>query len=139
MIAKLQEPIRHIASGFISMPIDLPGTNFSRAIRASKHIKKELESIVLQRKMDLMNLNLIDPCATAPRDRISSLLMERYSDGEEMTEVDIANKMYALLLGAYDTIIVTLCSMSCFYHSFVKFMMPSLRYIQGGTRIANWG
>lgn len=112
MIAKLEEPIRHISAGLVSLPVDLPGTNFNRAIRASKQIKKEIESMVVQRKIDLMNLNLIDP--RAPQDLMSTLLMERYSDGEEMTEADIANKLCGLLLGAYDTIIVTLCSIIMF-------------------------
>jgi cytochrome P450 family 26 subfamily A len=112
VIAKLEELVRHVSAGVISLPVDLPGTNFNRAIRASKQIRKEIESMVVQRKIDLMNRNLIDPSTT--QDLMSSLLMESYSDGQEMTEAGIANRLYGLLFGAYDTIITTLCSIVMF-------------------------
>ena len=85
MIAKLEEPIGHISAGLIAMPIDLPGTKFNRAVGASKQIKKEIENIVLQKKIDLNN-QLSSNLEHTARDLLSSLLMETYSNGEEMAD-----------------------------------------------------
>ncbi|XP_061988020.1 beta-amyrin 28-monooxygenase-like [Rosa rugosa] len=117
LVAKLEEPIRHISSGFISLPLDFPGTKFNRAIRASKQIKKEIEKMIKQRRIDL-HLHLLETssdhevaaAAFDHQDLLSRLLMETYSDGEEMKESDIANKLYGLIVGAYDNISTTLVS-----------------------------
>ncbi|XP_061998883.1 beta-amyrin 28-monooxygenase-like [Rosa rugosa] len=81
VIAKLEKPIRHINVGLVSLPLDLPGTNFNRAIRASKKMREEIESMVVKRKIDLMNLNLIDreQLANAPQDLMSSLIRKNES------------------------------------------------------------
>lgn len=105
LVGKLEEPIGLISSGFISLPIDLPGTKFNRAIRASKQLKKEIETMVKQRRIDLgLRLHLHD------QDLLSRLVMETYSDGQEMKESDIANKLYGLIVGAYDNVSTTLVS-----------------------------
>ncbi|PRQ30451.1 putative cytochrome P450 [Rosa chinensis] len=114
LVAKLEESIRHISSGFISLPIDLPGTKFNRAIRASKQIKKEIEEMVKQRRTDL-HLHLLETSSNHHQDLLSRLLMETYSDGKElMKESDIANKLYGLIVGAYDNISTTLVSIIMF-------------------------
>ncbi|KAM5551625.1 beta-amyrin 28-monooxygenase [Rosa sericea] len=147
VIAKLEKPIRHINAGLVSLPVDLPGTNFNRAIRASKKMKEEIESMVVQRKIDLMNLNLIDreQLANAPQDLMSSWLMETYSDGEEMTEADIAEKLWGMILAGYDSIINTLCSTVIFlsqlppvYDAVLKEQMEIAESKDEGE-LLNWG
>ncbi|XP_004308257.1 PREDICTED: beta-amyrin 28-oxidase-like [Fragaria vesca subsp. vesca] len=120
LVAKLEELIRHISSGFISLPINFPGTKFNRAIRASKQIKKEIEEMVKQRRIDL-HPHLSDTSNSNhhhhyhDQDLLSRLLVETYSDGKElMTESDIANKLYGLIVGAYDNISTTLVSIIMF-------------------------
>ncbi|KAF9679813.1 hypothetical protein SADUNF_Sadunf06G0054100 [Salix dunnii] len=51
-IARFSRPFDHIASGIFTIPVDLPGTPFDRAIKASKFIRTELVAI-------------IDPCQLA--------------------------------------------------------------------------
>ncbi|KAL6126036.1 hypothetical protein ACLB2K_074087 [Fragaria x ananassa] len=112
VIAKLEESIRHINEGLVSLPIDLPGTNFNRAIRASRKMKKEIDSMVAQRKNDLMNLNMIDreQLENAPQDLMSSFLLETRSDGEQLTEEEIAKYLCGIMLAGFDAIINTLCA-----------------------------
>jgi cytochrome P450 family 26 subfamily A len=103
VIAKLEEPMQHIAAGFISLPINLPGTAFNRAIRSAKQVKKEIEEIVRQRRIDL------DQHA-ADQDLLSKLLMGTYSDGQQIKDTDIANELNGLFIAAYDNVFITLCS-----------------------------
>ncbi|XP_004293194.1 PREDICTED: beta-amyrin 28-oxidase-like [Fragaria vesca subsp. vesca] len=112
VIAKLQESIRHINEGLVSLPVDLPGTNFNRAIRASRKMKKEIDSMVAQRKNDLMNLNMIDreQLENAPQDLMSSFLLETRSDGQELTEEEISKYLCGIMLAGFDAIINTLCA-----------------------------
>ncbi|KAL6124341.1 hypothetical protein ACLB2K_076854 [Fragaria x ananassa] len=112
VLAKLEESIRHINKGLVSLPVDLPGTNFNRAIRVSNTMKKEIEGMVVRRKKVLMNLKSIDgeQLANAPQDLMSSLLLETHIDGEELTEEEIAKKLCGVILAGYDSIINTLCS-----------------------------
>ncbi|KAL6206101.1 hypothetical protein ACLB2K_023350 [Fragaria x ananassa] len=92
----------------------------STAIRASKQIKKEIEEMVKQRRIDL-HPHLSDTSNSNhhhhyhDQDLLSRLLVETYSDGKElMTESDIANKLYGLIVGAYDNISTTLVSIIMF-------------------------
>ena len=113
VIAKLEEPIQHIAAGFIALPINLPGTAFNRAIKASMQVRKDLEEMVQQRRIDL---DWFRQTATAAdlndennndQDLMSKLLMDTYSNGQQMKETDIADiadKLNGLLIAAYDCV-----------------------------------
>ncbi|KAL5537778.1 hypothetical protein UlMin_045784 [Ulmus minor] len=97
-IIKFEEPFQLLASGIISMPIDLPGTPFNKAIKASEFIRKELVKIIKQRKIDLA-----EGKASATQDIMSHMLTTCTDDGQYMTEPDIANKILGLLIGGHDT------------------------------------
>ncbi|TKY65109.1 Beta-amyrin 28-oxidase [Spatholobus suberectus] len=97
-VAKLAEPFNKVASGIISMPIDLPGTSFNRAIKASKFIKEELLKIIKQRKVDLAN-----GMATQTQDILSHMLSSCDEKGQYYTEHDIADKILGILIGGHDT------------------------------------
>ncbi|KAM7480833.1 hypothetical protein LguiB_005416 [Lonicera macranthoides] len=84
--------------GLISFPIDLPGTPFRRGIKASSYIRKELITIIKQRKIDLA-----EGKATPTQDILSHMLTTSDEDGKFMNELDIANKILGLLIGGHDT------------------------------------
>ncbi|KAJ8753249.1 hypothetical protein K2173_017865 [Erythroxylum novogranatense] len=97
-IAKLADYFYPLASGIISIPIDLPGTPFRRAIKASKFIRKELVEIIKQRKVDLAQ-----GMASATQDILSHMLLTSDEDGQFMNEMDVADKILGLLIGGHDT------------------------------------
>ncbi|KAF5445642.1 hypothetical protein F2P56_034681 [Juglans regia] len=97
-IAKFSEPFQVLASGLISIPIDLPGTPFNRAIKASNFIRKELHKIIKQRKVDLA-----EGKATPTQDILSHMLLTCDENGQYMGELDIADKILGLLIGGHDT------------------------------------
>lgn len=104
-IARFAAPFDDLVSGIFSIPIDFPGTQFSKAVKGSKHIRKELIDIIKQRKIDLE-----DGKASPNQDVLSHMIVTN-GDGEDaMTDSDIANKLIALLLGGHDTIASTCTS-----------------------------
>ncbi|KAJ9145638.1 hypothetical protein P3X46_028000 [Hevea brasiliensis] len=97
-IAKFSDPFQVLASGIISIPIDLPGTPFRRAIKASQLIRRELLGIIKQRKIDLAVGR-----ASNTQDILSHMLNTSDENGEFMNERDIADKILGLLIGGHDT------------------------------------
>nr|QNS29932.1 cytochrome P450 [Nothapodytes nimmoniana] len=97
-VDKFADPFNLLASGLISVPIDLPGTPFHRAIKASDFIRKELLAIIKQRKVDLA-----EGKATTTQDILSHMLLTSDDDGKFMHELDIADKILGLLVGGHDT------------------------------------
>lgn len=97
-VERFAEPFHHLASGVISIPIDLPGTAFNRGIKASNFIRKELLKIIKQRKIDLGNGS-----ASPTQDILSHMLLTSDESGQFMSELDIADKILGLLIGGHDT------------------------------------
>ncbi|KAB1212015.1 Beta-amyrin 28-oxidase [Morella rubra] len=97
-IERFAAPFQDLASGIISIPIDLPGTPFNRGIKASQIIRKELVAIIKQRKTDLA-----DGKATPTQDILSHMLLTCDDNGQYMAELDIADKILGLLIGGHDT------------------------------------
>jgi cytochrome P450 family 26 subfamily A len=97
-IAKFSEPFHLLAAGIISVPINLPGTPFNKAIKASNFIRIELLKIIRQRKMDLAQ-----GVASPTQDILSHMLLTRNENGEFLNELKIADKILGLLIGGHDT------------------------------------
>ncbi|GER41750.1 cytochrome P450 [Striga asiatica] len=97
-VERFAEPFNELASGLISVPVDLPGTPFNRAIRASNFIRKELVKIIGQRKRDLA-----EGKASATQDILSHMLLTCDENGKFMGELDVADKILGLLIGGHDT------------------------------------
>lgn len=97
-VAKFGNHFNVLLAGMISVPINLPGTPYNRAIKASNLIRKELSVIIKQRKIDLA-LNKASPT----QDMLSHMLSIRDENGQSMTELDIANRILGLLIGGHDT------------------------------------
>ncbi|XP_065880575.1 beta-amyrin 28-monooxygenase-like [Euphorbia lathyris] len=97
-IAKFAQPFDALASGIISIPIDIAGTPFRRGINASKYIRKELISIIKERKMEISEEN-----GTEKKDILCYMLTTEDENGEFMNEMEIADKILGLLIGGHDT------------------------------------
>ncbi|MED6180816.1 hypothetical protein PIB30_013899 [Stylosanthes scabra] len=100
-VTKLAKHFKHMGSGLISLPIDFPGTNFNKAIRACKSIRKELIEIIRQRKVDLSEGNV-----SPSQDILSHMLFTSSNDNKNTSndELLIADQILGLLFGSYDTV-----------------------------------
>ncbi|CAK9150716.1 unnamed protein product [Ilex paraguariensis] len=102
-IEKLLKPIQDIASGTISMAINLPGTAFNRAIKASRAIREELQGMMKQRKIDLLEKR-----ASPTQDLLSLMLLATDENDQFMSELDISSHILGFLHAGYDTVNVAL-------------------------------
>ncbi|XP_052197100.1 dammarenediol 12-hydroxylase-like [Diospyros lotus] len=102
-IEKLGKPFGDITAGTVSMAINLPGTAFNRAIKASKLMRKELEDMIKQRKMDLLEKTTL-----ATQDLLSYMLLGNDENDQFLTEADIASNIVGLLHAGTHTLNVAL-------------------------------
>ncbi|XP_052198345.1 cytochrome P450 716A75-like [Diospyros lotus] len=99
-----------LAEGLLSIPVDLPGTPFRRAIKASDFIRNQmLLGIIKKRKTELA-----EGKASPTQDILSHMLLAADEDGKFMAEMDIADKILGLLVGGHDTA-SSACAFIVFY------------------------
>ncbi|KAF6156376.1 hypothetical protein GIB67_031497 [Kingdonia uniflora] len=95
-IAKLAEKIKLIAAGIISAPVNILGSPLNRAIKASKFIRKELQALIKQRKIDIAEKKV-----STTQDLLSHMLIATEVYGS-MNEADIASKIMSILVAGFD-------------------------------------
>ncbi|KAI3966752.1 hypothetical protein MKW92_025060 [Papaver armeniacum] len=88
-----------LTNGILSIPVDLPGTPFNRAVKASHLINKEIVTMIKRRKVYLLSHE-----NTPTKDMLS--LMIKFSDedsGKFMEETFIAYSIMALIIASHET------------------------------------
>lgn len=94
LIDKVLEPFRILSSGMVSMPINLPGTEFNGAANAGKIVRQEMLRIVKGRRKQLLNEG---------QDILSQmLLLTDEEDGKYDSK--IANFFVGLMVVSYETV-----------------------------------
>lgn len=102
LINRLSHLFNVVLKGIISLPINLPGARFRRAMQAAALIREELLEIVKQRREDLKSH------PSQGRDLLSHLLLTPDEGGNFMSELHIANNILLLLFAGHDTSSVTI-------------------------------
>ncbi|XAR62658.1 hypothetical protein NMG60_11017504, partial [Bertholletia excelsa] len=98
-IQKLFHPFHLVTSGLFSVPINLPGTAFSRAIKGGKMIREELLAVIRKRDRELSaNGDL------GAKDLLSRMMMAvDHRNDKLMNEMEISNNIIGSLIASYDT------------------------------------
>ncbi|KAF5201729.1 Cytochrome p450 [Thalictrum thalictroides] len=102
-VATLSAHFRVLLSGLVSVPIDLPGTKFNKAIKASNVIRKFLLEKIHERKVAMAENKV-----STRQDILSHMLLTSDHDGKFMSEMDIVDKIIPMLVGAHDTTTATI-------------------------------
>ncbi|KDP43440.1 hypothetical protein JCGZ_16727 [Jatropha curcas] len=97
-VAKFATPFNDMASGIISIPVDLPGTSFHRGMKASKVIRKEMLGMIERRRKEIAENK-----ASPMQDILSHMLVATDEDGKRLGDIGIADKIISLLIGGHDT------------------------------------
>ncbi|KAH7568258.1 hypothetical protein JRO89_XS07G0267200 [Xanthoceras sorbifolium] len=89
-------------AGLFSLPINLPGTPYNRAVKAGRRIREELKALITSRKMELSmedNNNNNDNSKTpgGKKDLLTSMIL----DG--LDESEISSKMGGFFIANHDT------------------------------------
>nr|XP_016448143.1 PREDICTED: beta-amyrin 28-oxidase-like [Nicotiana tabacum] len=102
-ILNFDEKFKIFTRGLLAMDINFPGTTFYKARKAGIELRKEMKSIIEQRREKLLeNPNF-------PKvDVLTQLADEKGGDGKYMTEVEIADKVFGFIIGSYDTTATTI-------------------------------
>lgn len=98
VVSKFADPFARIAPGLTSVPINIPGTPFNKAVEGGKVIRQELLNIIRQRKKEIS-----EGKDAKSRDLLSRLLTEADDDGSVYYEMDVSNKIIGLLIASHDT------------------------------------
>ncbi|KAG8472712.1 hypothetical protein CXB51_034738 [Gossypium anomalum] len=91
-IENFAKPFALATAGLMSVPIDLPGTTFNRAVKAGRLIRQRLLALITQKKNEILEKG-----KTVASDLVDSMLI----DG--MTEVEIGNKIVGFFIASHDT------------------------------------
>lgn len=81
-VARISNDFDHIMAGFISLPIDIPGTTFNCAIKAKNIIHKELIEIIKKSKKELTEKRDL-----AAQDLLSHMLLVPDENGKVLNEM----------------------------------------------------
>lgn len=98
LISRLFSHFNVFLKGVLSIDLNLPGTRFYRAMRASDAIRQEIRAVVEQRKKDME-----EKVAPPDQDILSYLLANADENGKFMPEIEVINNMLDLLFAGHDT------------------------------------
>ncbi|KAH9625754.1 hypothetical protein KSS87_022307 [Heliosperma pusillum] len=96
-VASLFDPFNVLLTGILSFPVDLPGTKFNRAVKASKKIREKIGNIIKKRRMDMAEGK------AAPAQDILSHILESPIDPKYLNDFDLASMILGLLTAGQDT------------------------------------
>ena len=97
-VEMIYHPFKILTQGLLSVPIDIPGTAFNRALKASKFIHSEFQKIIRKRKMELEEKK-----ESAPRDLLSRMLSALDENGDVKSEMEISTQVTCLLFATHHT------------------------------------
>ncbi|XP_006340080.1 beta-amyrin 28-oxidase-like isoform X2 [Solanum tuberosum] len=102
-ISKLFNLFNIFLKGVISIALNIPGTKFYYAKRATKTIREELVLIVKERR-EAIEQKLSD---SPPQDLLSHLLLFPDENGKFMSELEVADNILMMIFAGHDTTTVT--------------------------------
>ncbi|KAH7835918.1 hypothetical protein Vadar_031134 [Vaccinium darrowii] len=101
-IKRLYDAFHSVIPGIFSMPIDLPGTAYHRAIKGGRIIRNELLSIIRQREKQLSENK---DFGSKYKDLMSQMILAVDEENDKlMNEMEISNNIIGLLVASYETI-----------------------------------
>ncbi|KAK0594909.1 hypothetical protein LWI29_001742 [Acer saccharum] len=132
-VAEFTQPYDLAIAGVISVPINLPGTTFNRALKASKFLTEKIKTFIRKRKMELEeNKN------SGKMDLMTSMIL----DG--MTEIEIIDKIQGFFVASYDTtsslITLVISYLAAYPHVYHKVFEEQMKILKskGERELLNW-
>ncbi|OAE30913.1 hypothetical protein AXG93_4174s1030 [Marchantia polymorpha subsp. ruderalis] len=102
-IIVFNEVFREWAAGGLALPVNLPGFQFRRSLRAKKLIDRMLNDQIERRRQDLKTGR-----ASATQDLLSVLISKPNSEGHFFTNDEVCGSLLHLIFGGHDTTAATL-------------------------------
>nr|GMD57705.1 beta-amyrin 28-oxidase-like [Ipomoea batatas] len=99
-VKRLSDPFILVTSGMFSLPLNLPGTAYNRAMKGGNMMRRQLLQVIKERKAEAMSSG---KAADEGRDLLARLLSATDEEGQHMNEEEICNNLVGLLIASYDT------------------------------------
>ncbi|XP_031117156.1 beta-amyrin 28-monooxygenase-like [Ipomoea triloba] len=100
-VKRLSDPFILVTSGMFSLPLNLPGTAYNRAMKGGNMMRRQLLHVIKERKAEAMSS--AGKAADEGRDLLARLLSATDEEGQHMNEEEICNNLVGLLIASYDT------------------------------------
>jgi cytochrome P450 len=97
-VTRFADPFHLISKGIMSLPINIPGTAYNRAIKGGKVIRQELLAVIKQKKKELSENK-----GTVAGDLLPHMLLASDENGRVTNHMYIASRFIGLLLASHDT------------------------------------
>ncbi|KAH9611882.1 hypothetical protein KSS87_003721 [Heliosperma pusillum] len=98
---KLGDPLMLALEGLFSVPVNLPGTAYNKAIRGSKLFLERIVDIIKQRKITLSNQNHQDNENDDCKDLMSKLIVYSAQNNQVLSDLDIAMNISGLTFAGF--------------------------------------
>ncbi|KAK1371839.1 Cytochrome P [Heracleum sosnowskyi] len=100
-VTRLFKHFTLVTTGLFLVPINLPGTAFSKGIKGGKMVREELLKIISNRRKEMMER--IKETTPSFTDLLSRLLLVKDENGNFMSDKEISNNIIGLIVASYET------------------------------------
>ena len=101
-VTKISDGFDRIMAGFISLPINIPGTAFNHAIKARNNLHKEIGEIIRKRKEELTESSRDSDSPAL--DLLSRMLLMNLDENIEVpSEIEVTTRITAMILASHET------------------------------------
>ncbi|KAL8123297.1 beta-amyrin 6-beta-monooxygenase-like isoform X2 [Apium graveolens] len=98
-VRRIYKHFAFVTSGMFSVPINLPGTAYSRGIKGGELIREEIVKIITRRREEMEKKET----TLSYTDCLSRILLVTDGNGKFMSEEEMSNYIIALLIGSYES------------------------------------
>lgn len=88
-----------VTTGMFSVPINLPGTAYSRGIKGGQLVREEIVKIITKRRQEMEK----NETTLSYTDCLSRMLLVTDENGKFMSETEMSNYIISLLIGSYES------------------------------------
>lgn len=99
-VRQLAEPFFLLVQGIFSVPVNLPGTAYNKAIKGGKLVKERLVEMISQRRKELTEKEEYNEDSNS-QDLMGRLLVDSLKTGNFLSDDDIASKIIGFMFAGF--------------------------------------
>lgn len=99
-VSRMSDGFDRILAGFVSLPVDIPGTTFNNALKARSILHGEISEIIRKRKKEWEEKRDL---YLGARDLLSRLLLVSDENGKVLSETEVSIQISGAFLASHET------------------------------------
>lgn len=136
ILQEITEPFYDFTTGLYSMPVNLPGTAYNKAIKGSKLVREKLYGFIRERKA-----HVLEGKKPWSHDVLWNMILMMNDDGRELTEGEIADHLLVFFVTSQDsttTVITFLVKFLAEFHQVHQKVLEEQRCIAEDKQNLKW-